>query len=247
MSGEQTHAIYRGRVWHARAQPAHSFSYELFMLFIDLDQLEQLKGLRPWLGLEQRAIASLKRSDHLRHRPGSWREAAEQEARALGCTQPIHRIRVLCNARYLGFYFSPVNFYYLYGEDDQQPHSLMAEVSNTPWLERHRYLVPITGDTVESAKAFHVSPFMPLEMRYRWQIGVPGERLRLVLANWREQQEFEAGIDLQRLPLTASNLKGLLLRTPAMTMKIVWGIYWQAMRLWWRGARFHSHPSGTTR
>ena len=99
MSGEQTHAIYRGRVWHARAQPAHSFSYELFMLFIDLDQLEQLKGLRPWLGLEQRAIASLKRSDHLRHRPGSWREAAEQEARALGCTQPIHRIRLLCNAR----------------------------------------------------------------------------------------------------------------------------------------------------
>lgn len=212
------------------------------MLFLDLDELEQLNQFGVWIGWQKRAIAAILRSDHLPHRQGTWRQAVVAEAEAFGCSQPITRVRVLCHARYLGCYFSPVNFYYLYGDNDDRPHSLLAEVSNTPWLERHRYLVTISEGVVEQPKAFHVSPFMPLDMTYRWQIGVPAERLQLKLANWREQQEFEAGLDLQRQPLTATNLKRLLLRTPVMTVKIVWGIYWQAMRLWLRGAKYHSHP-----
>lgn len=239
---DSAHGIYVGRVWHSRRQPAHRFDYRLFMLWLDLDELDALQGLRPWLGLERWALASIRRTDHLPGQAGSWRQAAEAQARQLGCDLPIQRIRVLCHARYLGCYFSPVNFYYLYGDDDAQPHSLLAEVSNTPWLQRHCYLVPIQPEPVWRDKSFHVSPFMPLAMRYRWQVGVPGEQLQLQLANYQqEQQQFAAGLQLHYQPLTRTNLKRLLLRTPAMTLKIIGGIYWQALRLWWRGARFYPY------
>ena len=196
---DSPHGIYAGRVWHARRQPVHRFDYALFMLWLDLDQLDALQGFGPWLGLERWALASIRRADHLPGQSGSWREAAEAQARQLGCSLPIKRIRALCHARYLGCYFSPVNFYYLYGDDDAQPHSLLAEVSNTPWLQRHCYLVPISPEPVWGDKSFHVSPFMPLAMRYRWQIGIPGEQLQLRLAMHGGKREMRSSDAVHRL------------------------------------------------
>jgi DUF1365 family protein len=128
--------------------------------------------------------------------------------------------------------------------------AVVAEVSNTPWRERHCYVL-WKGNRVGSAdrlrfrhrKDFHVSPFMDMDFDYHWQLNTPAETLKVVLANHRNgQRVFAADMVLHRRPLTRGQMIRTWLRYPWVTGQVVLAIYYEALRLWMKKCPYYPHP-----
>jgi DUF1365 family protein len=240
-------AIYRGVVRHVRTTPkARAFAYRLFMLYLDLDELDRAFAGRWLWGLERARPFSFRRRDYLGPRDLPLAEAARLRVqRELGFL-PRGPVRLLTNLRALGLSFNPVSFYYCF-EPDGSLAAVVAEITNTPWLERHAYALDARGNsgTVRArfAKRFHVSPFQPMQQDYDWLLEAPGERLAVHMRNWQGNAVVHrATLALHRQPWSGPNLAAALSRHPAMAIKVVAGIYWQAARLWAGRAPFFDHP-----
>ncbi|ELI5733274.1 DUF1365 family protein [Vibrio fluvialis] len=237
-------ALMVGHVRHRRFTPVeHALNYPLFMPNIDLDEWSVLQKCVWGLGERWWHWARFRREDYLG--TGDLKTAVQDKLFELTGEQIRGRVQAVVHLRYLGLYFSPVNFYYLY---DQQGvwRYLLAEVSNTPWNERHYYAVPAErGDQGENwthDKAFHVSPFNPVEQIYQWKLKPLSDALMVHLECHRDQKEFDATLALKAQPFTTKALITLLIRTPMMTVKVLTGIYWHALKLWIKGVPFYSHP-----
>ena len=238
-------AIWQGSVRHRRFAPkAHAFSYSLFMLGLDLDEVETLGlGQGRWFGVERAGLLSFYRQDYLKGSRGSLKQAVWQKVAELGGeATPEQRVLLLGNVRCLGFYFSPVNFYFCYQQGSAR--YLLAEVSNTPWNERHYYLLDLTA-LAPHDKDFHVSPFMDLAMRYHWRIRPPEQETLIHIESHPQSgaaKLFDATLALRREPLSRQGLMALLVRWPWMTLKVLLGIYWQALRLFIKRTPIFRHP-----
>ena len=231
-----------GMVRHKRTLPVkHSLNYPLFMPCIDLDELDQLYADVWGMGEHWWHWARFRREDYLGE--GSLKQAVLDKVFELTEERFSGRVEAVIHLRYFGIYFSPVNFYYVYDNQGQWRY-LLAEVSNTPWNERHYYAIPTTKSGLwQHQKAFHVSPFNPLEQRYQWRIKPLNKSLHIHLECHREQKEFEATMVMKKTPLVSANLIRHLISTPIMAVKIVVGIYWHALKLWIKGAPFYSHSN----
>jgi len=237
-------AIYRGWVRHRRFSPVnHSFKYSVFFLWIDLDELatpEYFKQLSPWFAVERFAALTLNAKDYLDPNLPLTTAEVWRKVEALGGDVHGGRVCLLGQVRCLAFYFSPVNFFYCYDKDDKLQY-VLAEVSNTPWNERHCYLVEANSNK-ETPKNFHVSPFMSLDMRYRWRLPNPDKRLCLHIENHTDEKLFDATLLMARYPLTGPELRRTIWQIPAMSWHILRGIYWQALRLWIKRVPYVSRP-----
>ena len=241
--------IYRGRVRHSRKEPTrHSFSYPLFLMYLDLDELPGVFS-KKWLWSCERAnIASFRSSDHY----GDPKRPLGEQIRELVFertgVRPQGPIRLLTHLRYFGHCFNPVSFYYCFDESDCRVDFIVAEVNNTPWGETDTYVLQC--DTARRSwrfapeKKMHVSPFMPMDIDYRWALSTPGDNLSVYMANLQDGQKiFDATMALERKPVSARSLASVLLRFPLMTVKVIVGIHWEAMRLWVKRVPFHEHPA----
>ena len=243
--------IYKGWVGHRRFSPKkHSFKYGMFLLAIDLDELPKLTELGPWFKSNKFAPLSLKCSDYLTHQSHLQKRDVWQKVQTLGVTKEPSRVLFIGQLRCFGLYFSPINLYYCFDEKDDLI-CLLAEVSNTPWNERHYYLIPLNKENKEinsqkliSKKVFHVSPFMDLNMQYQWVIKKPNKRLTLHIQNVdlaSGSKVFDANLAMTRMDFTNENLRRCIVSIPMMTLKTLWGIYWQAMKLFIKGVPFVAH------
>ncbi len=235
-------SLCEGVVRHRRYQPvSHRFSYSLFMPLLDLDELEALEKEISFFSLKKWGVASFYYKDYMEGKKDT-KKAAQDKIYQLEGVRLSGKVLTLCHLRYFGLYFSPVNFYYLYDEKNTWRY-LLAEVSNTPWNERHYYAIPARA-SFSHLKAFHVSPFNPLEQEYRWRLK-PLEKKAFIHLNVlrKEQKEFDATLLLQRLPLSTKTLLSAMIKMPSMTIKMLVYIYWQAIKLWLKGAVFYSHSS----
>jgi len=154
---------------------------------------------------------------------------------------------MLAHLRYFGYVFNPVVFYYCYDLSGLSVEAIVAEITNTPWKERHAYVLggdaAACGEVHRFAKQFHISPFFDMNCQYEWTFAVPGDGLRVHMRNLdKGSLHFDSTLDLQRRPITARELNRALIRYPLMTMRVSAAIYWQALRLWLKGVRFHTHP-----
>lgn len=250
MSDYAAHALYEGWVSHRRSQPLeHAFRYRMSWVFLDLDHLaEAFQGRWLW-SCNRPAVAWLRRGDHLGDAVTPLAEATRQLVRAQGIDAD-GPVCLMTQLRYWGFVMNPVSFYFCYAADRQTLRAVVAEVHNTPWGERHCYVLPIDESHSASTwldKQFHVSPFMPIDQQYRWQVAPPGESLRLRIANFEQgRRQFSASLSLRRRPWSALELHRALWLYPLMTQRIFAAIYWQALRLWWKGAPYHAHPGAIT-
>jgi uncharacterized protein len=248
-------ALYVGRVMHSRMQPAaHRFSYRSFMMYIDLAELPTLFD-RFWCWSSQRpALAQFRRSDYLDPTTPSLSDAVRNLVLQKTGVRPSGPIRLLTHLRYFGHNFSPVTFYYVFNHDGSAVETIVAEITNTPWKERHAYVLPVAECTTggqlqwQFAKRFHVSPFMQMDQHYAWQFNTPGERLAVHMTNYEQgEQRFAATLTLSRQPITSANLAMALLRFPAMTVQVLTAIHWQALRLWLKRVPVVDHPRKAAR
>lgn len=241
--------IYTGMVNHRRHEPKlHRFGYRIAMLAIDLDEVEAITATTKLFSTDRFTPLKFKPSDYLNALDkqfadklvlsdtckGDDASALKQRVLAtikhLGASKTCDKVIFSGQIRHCGFYFSPVNFYFCYHQDEMV--YMLAEVSNTPWNERHCYLVDMANST-HTDKVFHVSPFMNLDMHYLWRITAPGKVLKVIIENRNNDNHklFDAGLVLKRQPITAKNMRSFMLHFPLMTAKIMLGIYWQALKL----------------
>ncbi|NIK63003.1 hypothetical protein FHR48_000499 [Xanthomonas arboricola] len=262
MAGTLRSAVYTGWVRHRRFVPRPlDFRYRLFLMYLDLSELDRVFAHR-WLWSVGRAnLAQFRRSDYLGDPQISLDEAVRACVHAHTGERPEGAIRLLTHLRYFGHVFNPVSFYYCFDRHDAL-RWIVAEITNTPWQQRHTYVLPVAQARTHRDvhawrfdKCFHVSPFMGMQHRYDWRFSVPDAQLRVhmdVLDALDDDasdaidnspvRRFDATLVLQRQPLTARTLARTLFAYPLMTVQVVVAIHWQALRLWLRGNPVHDHP-----
>ncbi len=241
--------VYEGWVRHRRrGEVEHELRMPLFMAYLDLAELPGVFDGMPLWSARRPAVAWFRREDHL----GDPAQPLADTIRALVAARTGHApdgpIRLLTNLRYLGHCFNPVSFYYCFDTTGDRVTAVVAEVTNTPWAERHAYVLESdpsrpAGGIVRGrfAKEFHVSPFMGMDHTYEWRLSSPGDRLQVHIDSEQDDAVvFDATLSLERRPFSAAVLR----RHPALTLRVVAQIYGHALKLKRKGAPYHPNPTG---
>jgi len=251
MARQAPACLYRVRVMHRRrVAPLYRFVYRVFYLLLDVDRVDEAAGTARLFSHNRFNLLSFHDADHGGDRPGGLRAFAHERLAAGGITPGGGRVRLLTLPRVLGFAFNPLSLWYC--EDaGGRLQAVIAHVHNT-FGEAHSYL--LVPDASAGApepyaqaylkdKCFHVSPFFDLSGRYRFRLDAPGARVRVAIHETRDGVPIlDAVLAGERRALRDTVILGLALAMPLMTLKVVGGIHWEALKLWLRGARLHKKP-----
>jgi DUF1365 family protein len=241
-----TSCIYVGTVRHRRYAPAHELRHRLALFLIDLDELPNL--------LDGRLVRSspgplrFRRSDYHGDPRTPLPQAVRDSVQAQTGVRPDGPIRLLTQLSSFGHCFNPVSFYYCLSDDGARTEAILAEVTNTPWNERHAYVLRPEQDDdrlldASFDKAFHVSPFMSMDHTYRAPAGTPGETLSVHVESRRQDTlVFDATLSLARRELSGATARRIALRYPLASARVLALIYAHAVGLKLAGARLHPHP-----
>jgi DUF1365 family protein len=242
-------AIYEGTVRHRRfAVREHELRHRLALAYVDLDELPDLLGGR--LLSPRPGLVRFRRRDYLGTDPSrSLADAVRDSVQAQTGSRPVGPIRLLTHLRTWGHCFNPVSFYYCFDRAGETVESVLAEVTNTPWGERHAYaLAPGAGSSPKVlsgglAKALHVSPFMGMDHRYEWSLTIPAQTLSVHIASHRGGElAFDATLALRRRELTRGSLARVTARYPFATLRVLALIYAHGAALKLKGVPLHPRP-----
>ena len=244
--------LYTGWIGHRRFGPKRNdFRYRIFLSYLDLAELPELFDRRWFWSARRPNLAWFRRADFLGDPAVPLDVAVRDEVQKQTGIRPSGPVRILTHIRYFGYNFNPVTFYYVFDAEDRRLEFVVAEITNTPWDERHAYVLRM--DRAEAVgkqvwrwqfdKEFHVSPFLPMDMRYDWRFSAPTETLNVHMENLRDgETAFDATLTLKREPLTGRSLARALAAFPLITFKVSALIYWQALLLLCMGVPFFTQP-----
>ena len=225
-------ALYVGSVRHRRHGPVtNNFAYDHAMLYLDLDELPHVFEREPLVSNGRSNFAWFRRADYLGDPAMPLDAAVRAKIAERTGTRPEGPIRMLTQLRTLGYVFNPVTFYYCFDAADTRVDTIVAEITNTPWLERHAYVLSRHDAEVRGrrqrfrfAKAFHVSPFLPMNLLHDWHFAEPGERLHVHMEDLQDGEVvLDATLAMRRVPLGGRSYTRHLLRHPLVTFKVTAG------------------------
>jgi hypothetical protein len=234
-----------GKVRHRRARPTvYALQHDVWYVALDLDEIDAVAGSLRLLSRNRPNLLSLRDRDHLDPPAADLRTATHAHLRASGIDPDGWRVTLVTNVRVFGYVFNPASFY-LCRDRAGSLRVVIIEVHNTHG-ERHLYtLTPErrgSSHVAEMDKGFYVSPFIDMDARYRVQVRDEPSRLRIAIDETEHGEPLLAtSLMLTRRRLTDRNLARMLVRNPFVTQKTIGMIHWHALRLWWRGVRFHRH------
>jgi len=247
-------ALYQGVVVHQRFKPTgHRLRYRIVSLLLDLDELPALSGRFRLLSIDRFNLFSIRQSDFGAGTPGGLRDwvAAQCAAAGIAADGPI---RLLAMPRVLGHAFNPLSVFFCYRADGGLAATLY-QVNNT-FGERHTYLIAAPSNTTmirqSCRKVFYVSPFMPMEMEYRFRVVPPARRVSVVIDGLSagpgpdgggQGRLITASLSGRRSELTDRALLRAFLGAPALGLKVVGGIHWEALKLWRKKIGLHTKPA----
>jgi DUF1365 family protein len=232
--------LYRGTVMHHRLKPVrHRFSYQVFSLYLDLDELDRIDRHCRLLAIDRPGLLSFRYRDHGARDGTPLRPWVEAELAAAGIALDRPRIMLLSFPRLFGYVFNPISVYYCFERATDRLAAIVHEVKNTFGGQR-AYVLPVHGAGAavrqRCAKDFHVSPFIAMEMTYRFKLRAPDARLFFAIHEAdRDGPLLVATHTGERLPLSDHSLATLLAGNLFMTFKVTAGIHWEALRLWLKG------------
>lgn len=249
-----------GRVFHKRMRPkVHAFEYKMFMPLLDVDDIKHMQVQYPWflrfpyiVNINRPALYAFYENDYLKN---SLIESENLKSRALRVLNEMlnidlsqHaniKILVLSQWRFLGRVFNPISIYYVLVDGEYR--YILAEVSNTPWHERKVYAYPLVHngeiETWKDDKSFHVSPFNPMDMTYHWRTAINDKTVALhLLLTQQTHSHFEASFYYQRVAFTFKNFMKGVMAKPFFSFHTVFGIYWQALKLFIKRIPIYDHP-----
>jgi DUF1365 family protein len=238
--------LYFGQVMHSRIHPVqHRFRYRVFSLLLDLDEAPPLLRRLRLLSRNRFNMFGFYDRDHGERTAENPRDWAEKQLRAAGIPWDGGKIALLCFPRILGIVFNPLSEYFCYRRDGSLA-AIIHEVHNTVG-GRHAYVLPVSpADAARGViaqacdKDFYVSPFIEMEARYAFRIKPPADKVSVLIRERGAAGEIlRATLSGNRRPLTDGQLLIAFFLYPLMTLKVIFAIHWQALRLWRKGAKFH--------
>jgi uncharacterized protein len=243
-------SLYDGQVMHARMKPkAHRFTYSVYSLVIDVDALDQAGKASRFFSVGGYNLLSFRQKDHGPGDGSALAPYARSLLREAGLASDPARVLLLCYPRVLGFTFNPIAVYFAYDHANQLT-GMIYEVRNT-FGEMHTYVAPVVaGELTEAGlrqerqKLFYVSPFMDMAMNYRFRIRPPSKDIAFrILETDAAGPILAASFIGNHTDLTNRSVLAAFFRIPLMTLKVVGGIHWEAMKLWFKGVRFVTRPT----
>jgi len=243
-------AIYTGTLRHRRFEPArHEFTYPLFMAFLDVDRIPELMAVSPFSSYNRFNWASFDERDHFGDPGLPLRDRLKADAAQHDIRLPDGPIFLLTHLRYLGYNFNPISLFYCYDAEGKLG-TILAEVNNTfgesrnYWLSTASVEDPSSPHVHRCKKSMHVSPFMPMELDYRFALPAPGERLVAHMTTLDGGHSlFDATLALHREPWSAPALHRALRRFPWVTAKVITAIHWEALKLYLKKVPVYTHPA----
>lgn len=242
-------ALYPGHVTHARLKPReHRLSYRIYSLLLDLDELDDVDRRLRWFSVDRFNLFSFHRKDRGNGSGRDLKGQVESAMRAAGVEPDGGPIRLLAMPRLLGWAFNPLSTYFCHRRDGTLA-AILWEVDNT-FGQRHAYMIPVEGagsdgEIVQHCdKAFYVSPFMPMDLRYEFRVRPPAETLSIRI------DTFDAGGKVlgarhmaRKQALTDAALLRAFFSIPFLTLRVIGGIHWEALKIWLKRVRLVSRPA----
>lgn len=247
-------AIYEGTVRHRRFEPIErQFEYRIFMAYLDLGEIPEVMDIHPLWSTRRRSPARFRRGDYFGPAERPLRDCVLDEVQLQTGERPGGPVRMLTHLRYWGAVENPVTFYYCFDLSGEEVRAVLAEVTNTPWGDRHAYVIDGGADasgviSSRRRKAMHVSPLMGMDHEYDLRFGTPGERLPVHISSGTgDRTVFDATLNLSRTEITPGAFSRLLVAYPPMPLRVSAGIYRQAAITWLKGVKYHARSARESR
>ena len=237
--------FYVGKVAHHRGEPFHGFDYRVCYAWIDLDEIDEFCASSSLISRERMNLFSFYREDYLPGE-GSLLEKVRIIVSEKTGVPYSGKVFALTTLRQMGVSMNPISLFYCYPEAEGAVGYVVVEVHNTPWGERHVYVLTWhqSASSVVHPKELHVSPFMPMTLDYEFDLPAPDQEIVVGINVFNSgKPKFSASLDLQVLPLTSTMVSKILFAYGWQPLMTAARIYYQAFRLWLKKARFYPHPS----
>jgi len=239
-------SIYEGQVVHSRLRPkTHKLNYRVFSLLIDLDRLQEANSVSRLFRVNGWSVLSFLEKDHGDGRKSGLKNWVLSQLAKAGLPTEGIRVQVLCYPRFFGYVFNPLTVYFC-TDSDGRTRAMLYQVNNTMG-ERHTYVIVTQEDDKPTLrhtcdKAMYVSPFTPMQSRYAFSIKPPGEDVCVAIRQSDgDGPLLDASFTGTVVNATPATLVSTLLRHPLMTLKVIGGIHYEALRLWRKGVPVFRH------